>query len=134
MPDAIGAELDSSLTAREWWASQRLRYNVGLFVAGALGFILYVIAVDRCIELHVPGDWEITLFTTIFQAFLYVVAMGIANLCYYVGPWSERVIRPIDVANYRKTAFRLGFWFSFLLPFAPAAALLVSCAFSHARS
>ena len=126
-------EPDSSLSPSVWWASQRLRYNSGLLIAGALGFVFYVIDVETCIHFRVPGEWEVTFFTSLLQGFAYVVMMGIANLCYYLGPWSERVIRPTDVANYRKTAFPLGFWFSVLLPFTPSTVLLASCAL-HARA
>jgi hypothetical protein len=110
-----------------WWAARRRRYNIGLLVAGPLGFICYAAAVSRCIDLRVPGDWEITIFTTLFQGFAYLVMIGIANLCYYVGPWSEQLFRPANVARYRKTAFQLGFWFSVLLPFTPFALLMFYC-------
>jgi hypothetical protein len=36
MPHVTVAEPDADLTARGWWAGQRLRYNVGLLIAGAL--------------------------------------------------------------------------------------------------
>jgi hypothetical protein len=110
-----------------WWAARRRRYNIGLLVAGPLGFLCYAYAVSRCIDLDPSGEWEITIFTTIFQGFAYLVMIGIANLCYYVGPWSERVLHPSNVARYRKTAFRLGFWFSVLLPFTPFVLLRLQC-------
>ena len=75
-----------------------------------------------------PGDWEITVLTALFQGFAYLVMVGVANLCYYLGPWSERLVRPANVARFRKIVFRLGFWFSVLLPFTPAALLFVTCA------
>jgi hypothetical protein len=118
----------SSRATDAWWARHRLRYNIGLLIAGPLGFVLYAVAVDRCIALHAPGDWEITIFTTAFHGFAYLIMMGVANLCYYLGPWSERFIHPADVIRYRKTTFQLGFWFSVLLPFAPSAILFASCA------
>lgn len=110
-----------------WWAQRRRRYNVGLLIAGLLGFIGYAAAVDRCIRLSAPGEWEITIVTTVFQACAYLVMIGVANLCYYLGPWLERRLHPVNIARYRKIAFRLGFWFSVLLPCAPAALLLISC-------
>jgi hypothetical protein len=129
MAQDLSLETDSSPRATEtWWARRRLRYNIGLLVAGALGFGLYAVAISRCINLHAPGDWEITILTTVFQGFAYLVMIGVANLCYYLGPLSERLARPTNVASYRKTAFRLGFWFSVLLPFTPSAVLFFSCA------
>jgi hypothetical protein len=122
-------ETDSSPQATEtWWARRRLRYNIGLLVAGPLGFGLYAVAISRCINLHAPGDWETTVLSTVFQGFGYLVMVGVANLCYYLGPWSERVVHPANVLKYRKIVFRLGFCFSFLLPFTPSAVLFVSCA------
>jgi hypothetical protein len=119
---------DASPWAREtWWSGRRRRYNLGLLVAGVAGFIGYAAAVERCIALHAPGDWEITIFTTIFQAFAYLVMVGVANVFFLLGPWSERVLQPNNVAAYRTVAFRLGFWFSVLLPFAPSVVLFVSC-------
>ena len=82
---------DASPWAREtWWSGRRRRYNLGLLVAGVAGFIGYAAAVERCIALHAPGDWEITIFTTIFQAFAYLVMVGVANVFFLLGPWSER--------------------------------------------
>ena len=129
MAHGFALETDSSPRATEtWWANRRLRYNIGLLVAGALGFGLYAIAISRCIDLRAPGGWEMTILTTLFQGFAYLVMIGVANLCYYLGPWSERLVRPANVARYRKIVFRLGFWFSVLLPFAPAVLLFVTCA------
>jgi hypothetical protein len=129
MDEDFTLETDSSPRATgTWWARRRLRYNVGLLVAGPLGFVLYAVAISRCIDLHAPGDWEITILTISFQGFAYLVMIGVANLCYYLGPWSERLVHPTKVATYRKIAFRLGFWFSVLLPFTPSAVLFVSCA------
>src|SRR5258708_3158735 len=129
MAQGLALETHSSPPATEsWWANRRLRYNIGLLVAGPLGFGVYAIAISRCIDLRASGDREMTILTTLFQGFAYLVMIGVANLCYYLGPWSERLVRPANVARYRKVVFRLGFWFSVLLPFTPAALLFVTCA------
>jgi hypothetical protein len=120
--------MSSPVTTEAWWASRRLLYNIGLVVAGLLGFVLYVVAVERCISLRAPGDWEITIFTTIFQGFAYLVMMAVANLCYRLGALSERLIRPSNPARYRIAVFSLGFWFSVLLPLFPGIFLLADCA------
>ncbi len=101
-----------------WWAQRRLRYNIGLVVAGLLAFAAYVAVVDRGISKGTMPGAEITLFTTAFQGFGYLLMMAIANLCYNLGPWSESIIRPTDIETYRRVAYWLGFWFSVLLPFA----------------
>ena len=50
--------------------------------------------------------------------------IGIANACYFLGPFSERVIHPADPERYRRNLYRLGFWFSVLLPFSLPALLV----------
>jgi quinol-cytochrome oxidoreductase complex cytochrome b subunit len=128
MSEDLTIAADASPRAREvWWSGRRRRYNVSLVIAGLAGFACYAIAVQRCIELHAPGDWEITIFTTVVQGFAYVVAMGVANICYFLGPWAERVVEPRNVATFRTIAFRLGVWFSVLLSLTPSAVLFVAC-------
>jgi len=101
-----------------WWEARRLRYNVGLVVAGILAFVCYVLVcftlLPRVLD---PSEIEVTLPTTLFQGVAYLIIMGIANVCYFLGPLSERVVRPRDVERYRRICYLLGFWFSVMLPF-----------------
>ena len=106
---------DTTVSSSAWWAARRFRYNVGLLVAGVLAFIAYVIVGSTL--LPKDADFEITLFTFLFQASGYFAMIGVANLCYFIGPLSERVICPCDPDRYRRICFQLGFWFSVLLPF-----------------
>jgi len=103
------------LSTSEWWRQRRLRYNIGLVIAGLLAFVTYA-AIVFTFEEKIQ-DAEITVFTTVFQAVGYLIAIGIANLCYFLGPMSERLIRPKDVESFRKITYNLGFWLSVLLPF-----------------
>jgi hypothetical protein len=50
--------------------------------------------------------------------------MGVANLCYWLGPLSERLVKPTNVDRYRRIAYQLGFWFSVLLPLSIPAILV----------
>ena len=120
-----------SLTTRTWWEQHRLRYNVGLVVAGVLAFICYVISVDRGISAGTMPGAEITLFTTIFQGMGYLIMMGIANLCYFAGPLSEVVLRPKNIERFRRITFGFGFWFSVLLPFTIPVAVIWSYLIPH---
>ena len=114
-------------TAGDWWEQHRLRYNIGLVVAGLVAFVCYAVVVDRGISTgRTVPDAEITLFTTAFQGIGYLFMMGVANLCYFAGPLSESVLKPADVDRYRRFTFRLGFWFSVLLPFTIPALVAVS--------
>ena len=111
--------------ARSWWEQRRLRYNIGLVLAGLLAFVCYVVAVDRGISAGAMPGAEITLFTTAFQAIGYLFMMGVANVCYLAGPWSESLVKPTNLDRYRRVTYWLGFWFSVLLPFSiPALVLL----------
>ena len=116
-----------SLEARSWWEQRRLRYNIGLVIAGALAFVCYVLVVDRGISIGTMPDAEITLFTTAFQGLGYLFMMAIANVCYFAGPLSESLVKPQNIQRYRRTTFQVGFWFSVLLPF--AIPLVVGCSY-----
>jgi len=114
---------DAATSSFAWWSARRLRYNVALIVAGILAFIAYV-AVGRTL-LPRNAEFEITIFTTLFQGIGYLFMIGVANVFYFLGPISERIVRPHDPERYRRICFRLGFWFSVLLPFSIAALLVV---------
>jgi hypothetical protein len=109
------------LERRNWWRARRLRYNVGLIVAGVCAFALYAgIVFTAPIENPAAplGEMpEVTLFTTLFQGVGYLFAMLVANICYGTGALLERLLRPNDPARYRKLSFASGFWFSVALPF-----------------
>ncbi len=107
-----------------WWAARRRRYNGGLIAAGTAAFIIYVIVGLTLLPLD--EEFEITAFTLLFQGVGYLVMMGIANVCYYLGPISERLISPKDPEQYRDICYELGFWASVLLPFSVPALLAVS--------
>lgn len=108
-------DTEEEISGSEWWSRRRLHYNIGLVVAGVLAFVAYAAIVSVFMD-HKP-DVEITAFTIMFQALGYLIAMGVANVCYFLGPLSERTIKPKDVRRYRKITYGLGFWFSMLLPF-----------------
>jgi hypothetical protein len=105
--------VDGDLPAREWWESQRLRYNIGLAASGIMAFVLFAI-----ILFSLPiEDFGTGLFGIITLGISYLFFMGGANACYLIGPLSERLIRPKDIVGYRRRAYGLGFWFSFAVPF-----------------
>jgi hypothetical protein len=103
--------------ARTWWEHRRLRYNIGLVIAGLLAFVSYVAVVDRGISTGAMPCAEITLFTTVFQGLGFLFMVAVANVCYLAGPLSESIIKPRNIDRYRRITFQLGFWFSVLLPF-----------------
>ena len=114
----------SEVHPSDWWSSHRKQYNLGLIVSGILAFIAYVVVGSAF--LPAKADFEITIFTTIFQGIGYMIMMGIANVLYFIGPISERCISPSNPDSFRLVCFRLGFWISVALPFSIPVLLLVS--------
>ena len=119
---------EAIISAKDWWGARRLRYNVGLVVAGILAFVAYAVVGSTLLSSDV--DFEITPFTIFFQGIGYLLMIGVANVCYFLGPFSERVIRPSEPERYRVLCYRLGFWFSVLLPFS-IPALVAALALFH---
>ena len=104
-----------------WWESRRLRYNIGLAIAGALAWALFAI------EASLLTDWfSISVSVTLAQGLAWLVAMGVANLAYFLGPVSERVFKPDDPDAYRRRIYGLGFWFSMAVPFLFPAVTLIA--------
>lgn len=109
-----------------WWGARRRRYNIALVLAGIAAFILYAIAFET--QCRGVPEAEITLFTTLFQGVGYLIAIGVANVMYTLGPVLEPVLGRRDVAAYRRTAYPAGFWFSVALPFSvPALTFAYGC-------
>ena len=111
-----------------WWEGRRLRYNIGLALAGWAAWgvaatAIWTLGANLPFETDNP---EVTLFTILFQGTLYLLVMGAANLFYLLGPLSEAVLRPVDAEDYRKRMFGLGFWFSMALPFLFPALVLIN--------
>lgn len=115
---------DTDMSMWTWWEARRLRYNVGLILAGILAFTCYVVVcftlLPRVLD---ASEIEVNLFTTLLQGIGYLLMMGVANVCFSLGPLTERIFRPNNVEGYRRTCYRLGFWFSALLPFSIPALL-----------
>ena len=104
-----------------WWESRRLRYNIGLAIAGALAWALFAI------EASLLTDWfSISVSVTLAQGLAWLVAMGVANLAFFLGPVSERIFKPDDADAYRRRIYGLGFWFSMAVPFLFPAVTLIA--------
>lgn len=98
-----------------WWQARRLRYNLVLAAGGWAG---YALAVGLNYAFHHPvwRDWRGGLGMTLFLGTVYLVVMGVANVCYLLGPAVEGWIRPADVDRYRRNAFAMGCWGSLAVP------------------
>ena len=76
-------DTEISVTARQWWQANRLKYNIGLVIAGFIAFLLYCILGPIIIGPH--EEFEETIFEMAFQGFAYLIMMGIANIFYTLG-------------------------------------------------
>lgn len=113
-------------SAFTWWAARRLRYNLLLLVAAPLSSACLLL-VWWAFEARLPC-LEVTLVSLFFGGLLFGVGLGLANLCYYLGPLSEKLLRPSNVIAYRRVAFGFGVGLSPILVFFPVISNLIAAA------
>lgn len=92
----------------------RLKYNIGLMIAGFIAFLLYCILGPIIIAPH--EEFEETLFEMAFQGIAYLIMMGLANIFYTLGWMIDSSYNTSNSQLFRKRLFWLGYWFSFALP------------------
>ena len=113
---------DDYLSPFEWWNDRLLHYNFSLVLAGIFAFLFYAVVIEK--SRGVIPDAEITIFTIFFQGIAYLFMIGLANLCFFGGPILEMLVKPKNIGRFRRIAYRLGYWFSVLLPFSIPVLLL----------
>jgi hypothetical protein len=101
--------------AWDWWQARRLRYNLTLAGGGWACYGLAV-ALNYAFGHPVWRNWRGGLGMTIFLGTVFLVVMGIANVCYLLGPAVEHWMQPAEVGRYRRTAFSMGLWGSLGVP------------------
>jgi hypothetical protein len=102
---------------REWWSAQRRRYNLAIILAAPVSGISLLV-IWGVFEERLPC-LEITLFQIFAGVPLFALGLGLANVCYFLGPLSERIIHPRNTASFRHWLYGLGLAFSLLLVFSP---------------
>ncbi|MFY1046813.1 hypothetical protein [Chryseobacterium sp. GP-SGM7] len=110
---------------REWWSDKRYLYNLGLILSGIIAFIIYVIVGVNFIMPY-DEEFEITLFTIVFQGIGYLIMIVFANLFYSLGVTEDLNHNKENTDDFRKNLFNLGFWLSVSLPFLAPLWLLIS--------
>ena len=100
----------------DWWESRRKKYNMGLIISGIISYILYVILGSILIAPH-DYEFEITIFNFVFQGFLFMIVILIANLFYNLGAFTDKHFNKRNEEKFRQRIYNLGFWFSVALPF-----------------
>jgi high-affinity Fe2+/Pb2+ permease len=103
-----------SIAVRQWWWGNRLKYNIGLIIAGFIAFLLYCILGPIIIGPH--EEFEETIFAMAFQGFAYLIMMCLANVFYTLGWIIDSSFNKSNSQLFRKRLFALGYWFSFALP------------------
>jgi hypothetical protein len=104
----------------KWWESRRLRYNLGLAVAGWVAWGMTELTLrsltpyTQTITGTAEANWVSRM---LYQGVAYLIFMAVANLFYLSGPVAEKLMQPADITGFRRRMFGLGFWFSVALPF-----------------
>ncbi|ATQ42066.1 hypothetical protein [Caulobacter mirabilis] len=99
-----------------WWERRRLRYNLGLAVAGWAAYGAVWLTMLGLGE-PMPDTPREILSITLFLGTGFLAIMVGANLAYLAGVLTETVVRPVDVEGFRRRTWSLGFWGSIALPF-----------------
>lgn len=120
--------------AWRWWESRRLRYNIGLAMAGwiacgAFWAILFAYSGDSA-----AYDIALVAKVTLAMGVGFLVIMVGANVCYLLGVAAELVFKPTDLETFRGRAWDVGYWGSLALPFLlPLGALALNMLYGPSR-
>ncbi|MFI4951096.1 MAG: hypothetical protein ACHP7A_08685 [Caulobacterales bacterium] len=98
-----------------WWQARRLRYNLTLAAGGWVAYGLTV-GLNYAFGHPVWKDWRGGVGMTLFLGTVFLVVMGVANVCYLLGPAIEGWVKPADVGLYRRNAYAMGLWGSLAVP------------------
>lgn len=101
-----------------------MRYNLIMLAAAPASFV-GLLVVWWLFKVRLPC-LEVTGFSLVFGGVLFLLSLGLANLCYFLGPLSECILRPQNALRFRRAVFALGTGFSLLLIFLPVLANLVA--------
>jgi hypothetical protein len=129
--DPINIELKKE--SRKWWESRRLRYNLGLVIAGILTFIVTEFVSYRFIAPYDRSFNPAPLFVIIPQGLGYLCMMGVANVMYILGYVIDVRYNITGKDSFRKRLFNFGFWFSVGLPFIIPLSLFVEYLLSYSH-
>lgn len=98
-----------------WWKNRRKEYNIGLMLSGIVSYILYVVLGSILIAPY-DCEFEITILSFVFQGFLFLITILIANIFYNLGAFADKRFNQKNEEKFRKRIYYLGFWFSVGLP------------------
>ncbi|MCY1660088.1 hypothetical protein [Chryseobacterium sp. SL1] len=101
---------------REWWFKRRMKYNIGLLIAGFISFNMYWFLGELLIFPY-DDSFEVTLFTIFFQSIGYFFFILTANFFYTFGYFTDRFFNENYSEEFRVRLFNIGFGISVLIPF-----------------
>jgi hypothetical protein len=116
-----------SIEAKAWWSARRVWYNITLFLAAPISGVTLLV-VWGLFEERLPC-LEITGFTLLFGALLFLIGLAFANICYFLGPLSELIINPHNTTSFRRWVYGIGLAFSLLVIFFPPLINLIAALF-----
>jgi len=113
----------AELGSWSWWEGRRrVRYNLLLLAALAIGFVIYVSAFMMIASAWEPASAapneeppEFTALSVLVQGFASAVGLMIANLLYLLGPLLDHLVPSGGKRLYRTWSYHLGVLFSALL-------------------
>ena len=114
---------------RLWWFNKRYEYNKGLVMGGIIAFILYCILGFIIIEPR--QEFELTLFTILYQGIAYIMLMALANVFYTLGSIADLLFNKSNSTKFREHLFVAGYWFSTLLPSLFVLGIMIYLSNSH---
>jgi hypothetical protein len=116
--------LDDELTisgegaeAVEWWEAKRGDFNRGLIASGLLVIGFYYLLLHLRLAAAGLGPLTFSLRNLIFLVVLYLIYMGVANLLYNAGIFTEQARQPSAKHDYRRRLYLLIFWPAMVAPF-----------------
>lgn len=97
----------SKREAKNWWEQKRPRYNLGFILSGILAYIFIFIF---------EGHKNFTILAFLVQGVGSWIIIGIANLFYFLGPITDKILNKRNNQLFRERLFNLGFGFSIIIP------------------
>lgn len=94
---------------RGWWGQHLRAYNVRLALATLIVFAVHISILF--------AKSEITAFTLVYMILSYLLAIGIANVGYFLGSIGERILKTAYLVAYRKIAYNVSLWLFILVVF-----------------
>lgn len=119
-----GEALDEELLAKgegaeavEWWEAKRGAFNRGLLAAGVLVIAFYYLLLHLRLAAAGLETLRFNLRNFVFLLVLYLIYMGVANLLYNLGFFTEQAKQAGLRHDSRQRIYRTIFWAAIVAPF-----------------